>query len=58
MQDKRDADRRLLHNLYILIEATTSDRLRALRYQRAINYYEMVAMFGERAFLKSKEAAA
>jgi hypothetical protein len=55
-KDKQDADCRLLHNLYILIQNEPTNWLTALRYERAVNYYEMVAIGGKRAFLKAQEA--
>ena len=52
MAEKREADCRLLHNLYILIEEAEQPRLWALRCQRAENYYEMVLMCGTSAYGK------
>lgn len=58
MQDKADADCRLLHNIYIIIESEPTNWLTNLRYQRAECYYEMVAAGGRSAFLKGKDTFA
>ena len=55
LQDKADADCRLLHNLYIIIESEPVNWLTNLRYQRAECYYEIVAAGGRHAFMKGKE---
>lgn len=54
-KEKQEADCRLLHNLYILIEGSEEEWLKGLRYNRAENYYEMVMVAGHRAFWKDKE---
>lgn len=54
-KEKQEADCRLLHNLYILIESSKEEWLKVLRYNRAENYYEMVMVAGYKAFWKNKE---
>lgn len=53
-EDKEDADCRLLHNIYILIQNEPKHFYYALRWERAQNYYEMVLVTGHRAFWKGK----
>ena len=54
LQDKQDADCRLLHNFYMLFDEAKDKWLAVLRDQRAINYYEMVLVLGKNAFEKGK----
>ena len=49
-QEKQEADCRLLHNLYIIIQSEPANWLTALRYERAVNYYEMVMIAGRKSF--------
>ena len=58
VKDKVDADCRLLHNLYILIENEPMTWLTGLRLNRAECYYEMVSSFGNGSFKSNKQALA
>lgn len=58
LQDKFDADCRLLHNFYIMIEDDPVSWLTQLRYNRAECYYEMVAAGGMRAYMRGKHNVA
>ncbi len=52
--DKKEADRRLLSNLMILINRAGGP-LRWLRHRRALKYYEAVVELGHEAFYKGKQ---
>lgn len=54
-EDKREADCRFLHNIYILIQNEPNNFYYMLRWNRAQNYYEMVMVGGHTAFWKGKK---
>jgi len=53
-KDKNVADRRLLENLMIAINANSGFIMGMLRRRRALKYYEAVHKFGDDAFFKNK----
>ena len=57
LEDKHTADRFMLFNMLIIIEAQTGwhqTALKPMRRRRAMKYYEAVVMFGAGAFWTGK----